>query len=86
MLVFWGVAGYVLVHLRRHSCSQPALRAVVTAKFNSPRVAIPVEMIRGLPVEAAFSISVDDYFQTSYFVRAHQDQARSQLQTRQMVN
>ena len=52
-----GSAGYALEHFRRAICLQPLFFAAVTASSISATVAIPVEMITGLPVDAIRSIS-----------------------------
>src|SRR3569623_444897 len=56
LLVFIGVAGYVLVHLSRTKSLQPSWRATRTASSSSAIVAIPVEIIIGFPVAATFRI------------------------------
>ena len=55
---------YVLVHSATTDCTKPAVQ---TACSSSDKLAIPVEIIRGFPVAAAFSIKVNDYFQSSQF-------------------
>jgi hypothetical protein len=52
-----GSAGYEAVHAKRTSAVQPPSRAAVTAASTSPRVAIPVDMMIGLPVRATSRIS-----------------------------
>src|SRR5437899_2252610 len=56
-----GEAGYVLVHLSRAICVAPNPRAAFTASSISSTVAIPVEMIRGLPVLASFFSGMNDF-------------------------
>jgi hypothetical protein len=47
-----GGAGYALVHFKSASASPPASRNARTASSISPSVAIPVDMIVGLPIWA----------------------------------
>src|SRR5438093_1447568 len=56
-----GDAGYALVHLSRAICVAPEPRAACTASSISSTVAIPVEMIRGLPVLAIFFCGMNDF-------------------------
>lgn len=52
-----GGAGYALVHFNSASPTTPAARAARTASSISSGVAIPVDMIMGLPVRAMRSMS-----------------------------
>ena len=57
MFVSSGLAGYELVHFNRIISLAPESLAAAILSSNSPREAIPVEIINGLPVEATFLIS-----------------------------
>ena len=57
-----GVAGYVLVHFRSTKSLHPASLAAPTLSPSSATVAMPVEMIMGLPVEATLRISGKSVF------------------------
>ena len=53
-LLFLGDDGYELVHFNKTKFFEPESRSVWTVSDNSDNVAIPVERIIGLPVDAIF--------------------------------
>ena len=57
ILLFFGSVGYVLVHFNKMISSQPFSRIVLTVSSISATVAIPVDTIIGLPVEATLFIN-----------------------------